>query len=350
MVRTAKQAALVVLLALIVGQPAAAEPRLTVPKQRLARALHCQPDVRKADRTPVMLVTATGIPGEVAWTAGPEFQDLLLRAGHPSCYVDLPFAALGDIQVAAEYLVFGIRRQARLADQKVGVYGISVGGVISRWALAYWPGLRRHVSDVVSVGAPHHGTAWASQSAAVDALCTPRAGCPAAFWQLSIGSRLLRTLNGRPDETPGRVAWTTVRTANDELVVPQTNPYPTSSLGGARNLRIQDLCPGRPTSHAAAFYDSVSFEALLDALEHAGPARAERFPDGVCDHPYATGADPAATEAAVNATLGQVTARALAAPAAQGEPAIRSYARRAVRRPRLAASASAPTDRARRAR
>lgn len=228
--------------------------------------------------------------------------------------------------------MYGIRRQRRLAGRRVGVYGISLGGVVARWALAYWPGLRRHVSDVVAVGAPNNGTTWASQSSLVDALCRPSAGCPPAFWQISIGSRFLRTLNGHPDLTPGSTSWTTVRTLSDELIAPQTRPYPTSSLAGAHNILIQDVCPGRTTGHIATFYDSVSFAALLDAVGHRGAARPERFPGDVCAHPFATGADPARTVATIDAALGEVTRRVLDVPKTRAEPASRAPAARPTRR------------------
>ena len=59
------------------------------------------------------------------------------------------------------------------------------------------------------------------------------------------GSDLLRAINAQPDETPGDVSYTTVRSATDETVQPQTGKHPTSALKGATNVLIQDVCPGR---------------------------------------------------------------------------------------------------------
>jgi hypothetical protein len=68
-------------------------------------------------------------------------------------------------------------------------------------------------------------------------------GCPPAIWQQAAGSRFLRALNDGRDEAPGRVAYTTVRSATDEVVQPQTGPAPTSALRGASNVLIQGVCP-----------------------------------------------------------------------------------------------------------
>jgi hypothetical protein len=160
-------------------------------------------------------------------------------------------------------------------------------------------------------------------------LCRPSAGCPPAVWQQAVNSNLLKALNARADETPGRsTAWTMVRTLTDEVVQPQLGPYPTSSLFGADNILIQEVCPGRTTTHFASPYDSVSFAALLDALEHRGGARPSRFPRDVCAHPYWTALDPARTREAIDATLALFIRRVVSGgPRVTVEPPVRGYAR-----------------------
>jgi hypothetical protein len=91
-----------------------------------------------------------------------------------------------------------------------------------------------------------------------------------------------RACLAQPDETPGPTAWTTVRSITDERVKPQTGRHPASALEGASNIVIKRVCPGRTTSHLGAALDSVTFAALVDAIERRGPAKAERFPDDVC--------------------------------------------------------------------
>ncbi len=316
--------------ALSVPAPAAADPSLAVPKRTLDRALSCQPQVRDARTEPVLLIAGTGTVGTEFWTSGPNVQAELRRTGHPSCYLNLPDFATGDLQTAAEYVVNGIRAMSRRAGRPVGVYGWSQGGLLPRWALNFWPRLRRHVADVVAVAAPHHGTTGgALGSAFIDATCRPTPGCPPAAWQQAVNSHLLKALNARADETPGgSTAWTTVRTLSDELVQPQLGPYPTSSLFGAHNVLIQSVCPGRTTTHFAAPYDSVSFAALIDAVEHRGGARPSRFASDVCAYPYGANLDPQATEQAIDAALAHFINRVLSAGRNVGaEPPVRRYAR-----------------------
>jgi triacylglycerol lipase len=317
------------LAALVLAGPAAADPALRVSKRKLNRALHCQPQVRNARTEPVLLVTGTGAKGTDNWTSGPDFQATLRRAGHPSCYLNFPRFTTGDIKTAAEYVVNGIRVMRRGAGRRIGVYGISQGALMPRWALTYWPRLRRQVADVVAVAGTQHGTTGGIVSVLVDSTCRPTAvGCAPAFWQQAIGSHLLKALNSRADETPGRrTAWTTVRSLSDELVQPQLGPYPTSSLFGARNVLIQRVCPGRTTSHFAAVYDSVSYAALIDALRHRGGAKPSRFPRDVCSHPYGTGLDPTTTKAVIDTAFAVIYNRVLRLPRVKAEPPVRRYAR-----------------------
>lgn len=315
---------------MLAAAPSAADPPLAVSQQELNRALSCQPQVRNARTEPVLLVTGTGALGTETWTSGPNAQAALLRAGHPSCYLNLPQFATGDLQRAAEYVVNGILVMRRRAGRPIGVYGWSQGGLLARWVLTFWPRARRHVADVVAVASPHHGTTGGTLgSAFVDAACRPTAGCPPAAWQQAVNSHLLKALNARADETPGgSTAWTTVRTITDDVVQPQTGPYPTSSLFGARNLLIQSVCPGRTTTHFAAPYDSVAFAALIDALEHRGGGRTSRLPRDVCEHPYGADLDPATTEQAIEAVLARFAERVVSAGAkVKAEPRVRSYAR-----------------------
>lgn len=303
----------------------APEQRLGVPIARLQAALHCQPEVRRSRSRTVMLVTGTGFSGGEAWSGAGGFQEALLKAGHPSCYVDFPDFTTGDMQVAVQYLVYGMRRQARLARSRIAVYGISQGAVLPRMALMYWPSLRRQVSDVVAVAGTQHGTT-------ADLLvgsCQTSAGCPPAVWQQGFNSNLLKWVNRRADETPGPTAWTTVRTEADEVVTPQEALYPTSTLRGATNISIQQVCPGRRTSHIGSAYDSVSFAVLLDAVARGGAADSSRLPADVCAQAFGPGLDVARTQAQLDASLGIAAQRLLGqTPRVTAEPPVKRYIRR----------------------
>lgn len=310
-------------LTVLAAAPAAhaAEPKLTVPQAKLAAALTCTEGVENATRTPLMLVTGTGASGDEAYAIGKPAFD---HDGTPVCYVNFPNFTTADIQVSVQYLVYGLREMHRRAGRKLAVFGISQGGLLPRVALTYWPSLRAKVDDVISAAGTHHGTNIAGRQ---------RCGkngfkCIPAGFQQRAGSNFLTALNrkGR-DETPGPTSWTTVRSATDETVQPQTGRHPTSALAGATNVLIQDICPGRETTHIGTALDSVTFELILDAVNNPGPARVQRLPADVCDHPYARGMDEAQTDAVLNASGGLTSGRYDSQPKVAREPRLLSWMR-----------------------
>ena len=310
---------------LAVIAPAAASasgPKLTVPKADLKAAFHCPIDPTNATETPIMFVTGTGATGEQGYLIG---QAAFEQYGHPVCYMDFPDFTTADIQVSVEYLVYGLRQEFKLAGRKVAVIGISQGGLLPRFALTYWPDLRRKVSDVLAAAGTQHGSSLSS--------CSTASPCTPAGWQQKRGSDLLDAINAQPDETPGDVSYTTVRSLNDETVQPQGGKHPTSALEGASNILIQDVCPGRETTHIGTAVDSVTFAAFVDAVAHdakekKGAAKVSRFPDDVCDQPYADGLDEAQTDAFLSASGGLVGGQQSQAPKVPREPKVRPVFRR----------------------
>jgi hypothetical protein len=232
--------------------------------------------------------------------------------------VSFPHRTTADLQVSVQYLVHAIRVVARRAGRPITVAGVSQGGLLARIALTYWPSLRPHVTDVVTAAATHHGSLGAPDQAA---RCLQE-GCPPAFWQQAARSRLLRALNGRGDETPGPTAYTTIRTATDEVL----RPVATAKLRGAMNVLIQRVCPGRTTTHIGTAVDSVTFAVLDDAIRHRGPAKVSRLPDDVCTHPYATGLDEERTRLFLD-IAGQVLGQGAGSgvPVVRAEPRLRSW-------------------------
>jgi triacylglycerol lipase len=294
-------------------------PKLTVPRAKLAAAFHCPRPVKNAKKTPMMLVTGTGATGEQAYLIG---RDAIDTFGHPSCYVDFPDSTTADIQVSVQYLVWGLRREFALSGRKVGVFGISQGGLLPRMALTYWPDLRNKVSDVLAAAGTQHGTNVGLGSADSCSAANP---CTPAAWQQARGSKLLNALNAYPDETPGKVSYTTVRSLTDETVQPQGGKHPTSALRGATNILIQKVCPGRKTTHIGTALDSVTFAAFEDAVAHRGPARVSRLPKNVCDHPFAPGLDEATTNGLLGAAGNLTSGQSAAAPQVKAEPKLRAY-------------------------
>ena len=298
----------------------AADPPLTVPKAKLDAALHCHGKLQGAQREPIMLVTGTGATGDEAYAIGKGAFDVYK---HPVCTVNFPDFTTADIQVSVQYLVNGIRSMERRAARPIAVIGISQGGLLPRFALTYWPSLREKVTDVLAAAGTQHGTSLFDP-----AVCAP-SGCAPALWQQAQGSKLLTALNAQPDETPGPTSWTTVRSATDEVVQPQTGPHPTSALKGATNILIQSVCPGRQVSHIGTVLDSVAFAAFTDAIAHRGAARISRLPKDVCAHPYAPGLDEAGTSAILAAGGNLITPRLVSqVPRVAAEPPVRAYVRR----------------------
>jgi hypothetical protein len=314
------------LAALAVASPpaVASGPRLTVPQSDLAAAFKCPIDPTNATATPVMFVTGTGASGDQSYLIG---QDAFKAYGHPVCYVNFPDFATADIQTSVQYLVYGLRQEFFLAHRKVAVIGISQGGLLPRFALTYWPDLRKKVSDAILAAGTQHGTNLGLGS------CSATAPCAPADWQQMAGSHLLRAINSQPDETPGNVSYTTVRSLTDETVQPQGGKHPTSALDGASNVLIQGVCPGRTTSHIGTILDSVTFAAFTDAVAHPGngkrgAARVSRFPSDVCSHPYAPGLDEAKTSLFLNASGGVISGNESMVPRIPAEPRVRKVFRK----------------------
>ena len=312
--------------------PAAAKysgPKLLTPRADLAAAFHCPIDPAGSKKTPVMFVTGTGATGQQGYLIG---QDAFEAAGHPVCYVDFPDFTTADIQVSVEYLVFGLRKEFKLAGgRKVAVIGISQGGLLPRFALTYWPDLQRKVGDVLAAAGTQHGTTAGSFD------CSAASPCIPAGWQQAKGSNLLRAINSQPDESPGDTSFTTVRSLADETVQPQDGKHPTSSLQGATNILIQDVCPGRETTHIGTALDSVTFAAFIDAMADddegkKGAAKVSRLPGDVCDHPYAPGLDEAKTDAFLAGSGALVGSQSDSSPKVGAEPKVRSVFKKIAKR------------------
>lgn len=302
----------------------APEPRISVPTAQLEAAYHCHGQIAGASTEPLLFVTGTGATGEEGYLIGKGAFD---AAGHPVCDVDFPDFTTADIQISVQYLVYAIRRENREAGRPIAIFGISQGGLLPRFALTYWPSLRRKVTDVLAAAGTEHGSNVVGPAGP----CSATNPCPPAIWQQAAGSHLLTALGRQPVEAPGPTAWTTVRSATDEAVQPQTGPHPTSALKGATNILIQAVCPGRTTGHIGTAFDSVTFAAFVDALSHPGPAKVSRLPGDVCSHPFAPGLNEATTEAFLNGSGGLIASQEASVPRVPAEPKVRPYVKRLAR-------------------
>jgi pimeloyl-ACP methyl ester carboxylesterase len=295
-------------------------PVLSVAKGDLRAAVSCEPGVGEAKRQPVLLVPGTTLTPDVEYSWN--WEPALRQLGIPFCTVELPAAAMGDIQVAAQYVIYAVRLMHQLSGRRVDVIGHSQGGMIGRWALRFWPGLRDRVDDLIGLAPSNHGT--------LDAVGVCAAACPPAFWQQRSDSRFTAALNSQR-ETFKPVDYTVIYTHLDEVVIPNSDDSGSSALhgGGAEiaNVALQDVCPADTSEHLAiGTYDDVAYELAVDALTHPGPADPARIPASACETPLMPGVDPS-TFATDYANEGAFIATAVASsPEVSSEPPLACYA------------------------
>ncbi|MFF5218578.1 hypothetical protein [Micromonospora sp. NPDC000442] len=294
-------------------------PPLSVPADRLAASLTCGPGVVHARRAPVLLLASTALnSGE---NYGWNWQRTLTRRGIPWCASDVVGSEwanhnMEDIQVRAEYVVHAIRTMNRLSGRKVSVIGHSQGGMVTRWALRFWPDTRQRVDDVIGLAPTNRGTALGT------VLCMDH--CAPAGWQQRVGSRFFAALNSGRETYPG-ISYTVIRSDADPLVPPETADL--TGPGRIANVRLQDRCPANTADHlAVGTTDPVAEAVALDALRHPGPARWQRVHRAVCGRTLMSGIDPRAYPDDV-ARTGQVFNHYFdSAPRVTGEPALAWYA------------------------
>ena len=255
----------------------------SVPLWKLDEALSCHGGkwslTGSGRAQPVLLVHGTGVTREQNW--GWNYWRQLPLQGFEVCWVQLPNSALGDIQIASEYVARAVSWMHWRTCEKVDILGHSQGGLENRWAIKWFPS-GRFVDDYIALATPNHGTITAGEA-------TP---CFRACWQMRLGSKFLRALN-YGDETPGPISHTSIYTAFDEVVQPQA-PESTSAIAGARNILLQDICPGRPVGHVSIAADYVTWRLVTLALVYWGPAPAT-LPVSECagvTMPAATSAPP----------------------------------------------------------
>lgn len=241
----------------------------SVPKAKMKYALECRSgkDVSrrgagaltgKGRKQPVLLVHGTGTSREQNW--GWNYWDTLWARGWEVCWIALPHSALRDIQVSSEYVAHAVKLMRRSSGEKIDVLGHSQGGLQPRWAIK-WFASGRFVADYIALATPNHGTRIANEASF-------ERGCFPSCWQMQRGSMFIKALN-RHVETPGPIHYTSIYTATDQLV----QPVGTQALsGGASNILIQDVCPGRSPDHAAIAGDFVTWLLVRDALLSPGPA------------------------------------------------------------------------------
>ncbi len=292
-------------------------PRLDVPAAVLAASLRCSPGLAHARTNPVLLTPAFS---SAATSYGWNYQPQLAADGIPACAISVPDDGYGDLQRTAEHVVYAVRRMHAESGRQIVLLGHQHGALDELWALTFWPDVARSVSNLVSLETPFEGTT-SSQG-----LCSGAGHCTAALRQITKGSRFLAALHAAP--LPRGVSITSIASNDDTLITPQPAA---SHLPGARNLVLQNICPGRYVDHFGSLADSVAYDLFRDAATHSGPADPHRLPAGACDTRFMPAADPTVLNF-TSVFLSGFFARNAASD--DTEPPIRTYA---LRRPPLIA-------------
>ncbi|MDN4160226.1 esterase/lipase family protein [Nocardioides abyssi] len=182
----------------------------------------------------------------------------------------------GDIVASARQLKKFTKRVLKATGAaKVSMVGHSQGGMMPRHYIKFLGGAKV-VDDLVGLAPSNHGTVLTGGTA-LSILTGPLfEGICRACNQQAIGSPFLERLNAG-DETPGRVSYTQVTTAYDEVVVPHLSGY---LRPGPRttNTTLQDSCPGDPAEHLLIPMSRTAIAWTLEALTRPGPARKDFRP------------------------------------------------------------------------
>ena len=288
-------------------------PELSVPRDRLAAALQCPGDIGSPRRDVILLVPGTTVHPRTNF--GFSWMRAFDALGYPYCYVITPDAGMGDIQVTSEYVVYAIREVHRRSGRKVAVVGHSQGGTNPRWALRWWPDLRAMVGDSIAFAPSAHG----GQN--VNLMCSN--GCAPALWQQTYMSNFVRAMNSGGETFPG-IDYTVAWTHYDQFL----NPPESTTIAGATNIAVQDICPADTADHISiGSYDPVAYAIMMDALDHPGTADPNRIDRSVCQQAFPPYVDPVTFPAAYAKAWGEIMTRLATYPKISAEPPLKDYAR-----------------------
>ena len=289
-------------------------PAPSVAAADLESTLVCPHPVEGASRDVILLVPGTTVDPRtnfgIAWI--PAFEAL----GYPYCYVVTPHRGMDDIQVSSEHVVYAIREVHRRSGRKVDIIGHSQGGTNPRWALRWWPDTRAMVDDYIGISPSAHGGRSVNQMCSAD-------GCAPALWQQTYMSNFVRAMNSGGETFPG-IDYTVVWTAYDEFLTPPE----TTTIAGATNIKLQDICPGDTSEHVGiGTHDPVTYALAMDALNHDGPADPARIDRAVCDQAYAPFVNPVTFPADYTKAWGEIWTQIATYPHVKAEPPLKAYAR-----------------------
>jgi triacylglycerol esterase/lipase EstA (alpha/beta hydrolase family) len=288
-------------------------PPLSVAPADLEASLVCPHPIEHAGRDVILLVPGTTVHPRTNF--GMSWIKAFEALGYPYCFVVTPHAGMDDIQVSSEHVVYAIREVHRRSGRKVDILGHSQGGTNPRWALRWWPDTRAMVGDYIGIAPSAHG------GKAVNNMC--RRDCAPAIWQQTYMSHFVRAMNSGGETFPG-IDYTVIWTGYDEFLTPPES----TTIDGATNIKLQDICPGDTSEHVAiGTHDPVTFAIAMDALNHDGPANPDRIDRAVCRQALAPYVDPVTFPADYAKAWGEIMTRIATYPHVPEEPPLKPYAR-----------------------
>lgn len=188
-----------------------------------------------------------------------------LRAdGYRTYIFGLPGSGLGDIRATAASLdAFADGVRASTGASRVDLIGHSQGGLVGRYYVKSLGGASE-VDSLISLGAPHYGTALANVAKLLGlGNCIGIVSCQ----QMAAGSSFLAGLNAG-DDTIGNVRYTNIASVFDGIVVPYNTAY-LNNDGNNTNVRIQSPCWARVVGHVGLPLDGTVYSGIQDALAKA---------------------------------------------------------------------------------
>jgi hypothetical protein len=240
-------------------------PSYSVPRANLSENLKCYLGEKHRRRWILFLPGSTEEVHELySWN----WMRIMDKKQWPYCTLQLPEKGLGDLQVAAEYIVYAVRKMYKNATKekekgirrktRINIIGHSLGGTLPRFALRFWPDIRHMVYQLIAFGPTNHGTNMANKACNL-------VRCPISVTQQRINSSFLCALNSY-QETFDSIKYTNILSKFDEIV----RPVESSEINekDVRNIYIQDICPFRIFSEhlGAGIYDYCGYFLTMNAL------------------------------------------------------------------------------------
>jgi triacylglycerol esterase/lipase EstA (alpha/beta hydrolase family) len=212
-------------------------------------------------RDPVIIVAGTFAGQPVASVFYAPLAARLRADGYQAFIFGLPTSGTQDIALTAQALnTYADQVRAQTGATRVDLIGHSQGGLVGRHYVKYLGGATE-VDALVSLGAPHYGTAAANLARLFTlGTCVGITSCQ----QMSIGSSYLANLNAG-DDTIGDVRYANFVSANDAVVVPYTSGW-LANDGNNANVRIQSPCFLRYVSHIGLATDGTVYSGIQDVL------------------------------------------------------------------------------------